>query len=38
MSEMDLERPVDDSFEQNQDAIPDGEELDEEASAHAHRQ
>jgi hypothetical protein len=29
MSEMDLERPVDDSVEQNQDAIPDGEDLDE---------
>jgi hypothetical protein len=29
MSEMDLERPVDDSVEQNQDVIPDSEELDE---------
>ncbi len=29
MSEMDLERPVDDSVEQSQDVIPDGEELDE---------
>jgi hypothetical protein len=29
MSEMGLERPVDDSVEQDQDVIPDGEELDE---------
>jgi hypothetical protein len=29
MSEMGLERPVDDSVEQNQDVLPDGEELDE---------
>jgi hypothetical protein len=29
MSEMGLERPVDDSVEQDQDAIPDGTELDE---------
>ena len=29
MSEMDLERPVDDSVEQNQDVIPGDEELDE---------
>jgi hypothetical protein len=29
MSEMGLDRPVDDSVEQDQDAIPDGEELDE---------
>jgi hypothetical protein len=34
MSEMDLERPVDDSVEQNQDAIPDGEELDEVNLSH----
>jgi hypothetical protein len=29
MSEMGLERPVDDSVEQDQDVIPDGTELDE---------
>ena len=29
MSEMGLERPVDDSVEQDQDVIPDAEELDE---------
>ena len=29
MSDMGLERPVDDSVEQDQDVIPDGEELDE---------
>jgi len=29
MSEMGLEQPVDDSVEQDQDAIPDGGELDE---------
>jgi hypothetical protein len=29
MSEMGFERPVDDSVEQDQDVIPDGEELDE---------
>ena len=29
MSEMGLERPVDDSVEQDQDVIPDGAELDE---------
>jgi hypothetical protein len=34
MSEMGLERPVDDSVEQDQDAIPDGEELDEVNLSH----
>jgi hypothetical protein len=29
MSDMGLERPVDDAVEQEQDAIPNGEELDE---------
>ena len=29
MSDMGLERPVDDSVEQDQDVIPDAEELDE---------
>ncbi len=34
MSEMGLERPVDDSVEQDQDVIPDGEELDEGSLSH----
>jgi len=34
MSEMGLERPVDDSVEQDQDVIPDGEELDEVNLSH----
>ena len=34
MSEMGLERPVDDSIEQDQDVIPDGEELDEVNLSH----
>jgi hypothetical protein len=34
MSEMDLERPVDDSVEQNQDVIPGGGELDEVNLSH----
>jgi hypothetical protein len=34
MSEMGLERPVDDSVEQDQDVIPDAEELDEVNLSH----
>jgi hypothetical protein len=34
MSEMGLERPVDDSVEQDQDVIPDGEELGEVNVSH----
>jgi hypothetical protein len=34
MSDMGLERPVDDAVEQDQDVIPDGEELDESTLPH----